>query len=352
MVRGLVAVVAALPAGDAGAQAFDPATVRAEVAGPPTEVLVLGTAHLSGMPASFAPEHLAPVLDRLAAWKPDAISIEALSGPQCDELRRYDAFMPGTAKQYCWDPAAAQEAVGFDMAAATIEAARLLKAWPAAPTPAQRRRLAAVFLAGGERASALVQWLRLPADERRAGDGLSADMAALLAKGPTQRNEDYLLAAALAARLGLERVYPTDDHTADLSVPDEPGYGEALQRIWKGAAAKRLAANKAEEAKLGTPAGTLGYYRYLNAPDQPQVVFDSDFGAALNDRTPELYGRRYAAWWEVRNLRMVANIRAIAVPRPGMRVLAVVGASHRGYFEAYLRQMHDVRVADIGAVLR
>lgn len=352
MVRRTIAAMAALLAGDAGAQAFDPAAMRAKVAGPRTEVLVLGTAHLSGVPDAFRPEHLAPVLDRLAAWRPDAISIEALSGPQCDDLRRYDALQPGTAEQYCWDPAAVQAAVGLGMVAATIEAARLLKAWPAAPTPVQRRRLAAVFLAGGERASALVQWFRLPAAERRAGDGLSADMAALLAKAPTQRNENYLLAAALAARLGLERVYPTDDHTADLSVPDEPGYGKALERIWSGSAAKRLAADKAAQAKLGTPAGTLAYYRYLNGPDQPRVVFDSDFGAALKDRAPERYGRRYVAWWEVRNLRMVANIRAVAVPRPGMRVLAVVGASHRGYFEAYLRQMHDVAVADVAAVLR
>jgi hypothetical protein len=35
-----------------------------------------------------------------------------------------------------------------------------------------------------------------------------------------------------------------------------------------------------------------------------------------------------------------------------MRMLVIVGASHKGYLEAYLHQMHDVRVLDTGALLR
>ncbi|WP_416211167.1 hypothetical protein [Nitrospirillum sp. BR 11828] len=49
---------------------------------------------------------------------------------------------------------------------------------------------------------------------------------------------------------------------------------------------------------------------------------------------------------------MVANIRDVLGQHPGSRLLAIVGASHKGYYEAYLNQMHDVRLADTGAVLR
>ncbi len=38
--------------------------------------------------------------------------------------------------------------------------------------------------------------------------------------------------------------------------------------------------------------------------------------------------------------------------RPGMRVLVVVGASHKAYLEAYLNQMHDVRIVGTDAILR
>ncbi len=49
---------------------------------------------------------------------------------------------------------------------------------------------------------------------------------------------------------------------------------------------------------------------------------------------------------------MVGNIRDVLGQHPGMRMLAIVGASHKGYYEAYLNQMHDVRLVSADAVLR
>jgi hypothetical protein len=331
--------------------AFDPRAHRA-IAGPPTEILVLGSPHLSGLPPAFTPASLGPVLDRLAAWKPGLITIEALSGAECDHLKRYAALYPGTFDDYCWDPAPAEKATGLDVARATVEARRLLAAWPTAPLAADRRRLAATFLAAGDRASALVQWLRLPEAERHVGDGLDAALVETLRATEDRRNENYQIAARLAARLGLERVYPADDHTADdVTAALGTDFDKAMQRIW-AAAAPRIAKLNAKEAGLGTPAATLDLYRYYNLPATMDDAFASDFGAALCDDTPALYGRRYVGWWEVRNLRMVANIRAVSAGQPGVRVLSVVGASHKGYFEAYLAMMHEVRLVDAAAILK
>ena len=344
-------LIAALAGAAAGGQGFDPRAHRV-FAGPPSEVLVLGTPHLSGLPKAFKPEDLSSLLDRLAAWQPDAITIEASSGPDCEELRRYAPLHPEAAETYCFDPAPAQRVLGLDMLAATIAVARMFAAWPARPTPAQRRRLAALLLAAGEPASALVQWLRLPAAERHAGDGLDVTLAESLDARRTKRNEDYLIAAVLAARLGLDRVYPTDDHTADDESGSDEAYGKAVSAAWDNpATAARKREGDALAAKLGTSQATLALYRAYN-PAIADAAFVSDFGAALREPSPQRYGRRYVGWWETRNLRMVANIRAVLQKRPGTRLLTIVGASHAGYFKAYLSMMHDVRVADTEAALR
>lgn len=332
---------------------FDPRELKGDIAGRPTELMVLATPHLSGFPKTFDPKNLDPLLTRLAAWKPRIITIERLSGPVCEHLVRYKARYGSTAENYCWDPAPAEKATGLNVVAATAEVDRLLASWPDRPTVAQRRRLAATFLAANDQSSALVQWLRLPTLERRAGDGIDAALAARLETLRTRRNEDFLIAAALAARLGLERVHPIDDHTADPSFSYDPGYGKAIERIWDTPAVKkRLAEEAALQQGLSTGEGVLRVYRYYNQPSQARLVFDSDFGAALRDGSPQQYGRRYAAAWETRNLRMVANIRDVAATQPGSRVMSIVGASHKGYFEAYLNMMHDVRLADAQAVLR
>jgi len=93
-------------------------------------------------------------------------------------------------------------------------------------------------------------------------------------------------------------------------------------------------------------------YRAYNAPTVPAMAYQSDFGANLVEPSPQAFGRRYLGFWETRNLRMVANMRDVLGRYPGTRMLTIVGASHKGYYEAYLDQMHDVRLVDPEPVLR
>jgi hypothetical protein len=354
-VTGLLAATALLCAASAHAQdIFDPSKLKGPAKGTPNEVLVLGTAHLSGLKAPFQPASLRLLHEKLMTWKPGAIAIEALSGVQCDHLRRFPQRFKDMIESYCWDPAPARAATGLDVPGATAEADRLLAAWPASPTPAQRRRLAAVFLAGGERASALVQWLRLPEAERHTGDGLDAALVAVLDKQRERRNEDTLIAAPLAAALGLERIHAMDDHTEySTADTDEKASGEAIMKAWDNpATAKRRKTDEEMAPKLGDPEGVMAMYRTLNDPAQARLVFDSDFGAALEEGSPQQFGRGYVTYWEVRNLRMAANIREAIGLHPGGRTLVIVGTSHKGYLEAYLNQMHDVRIVPALQVLR
>ncbi|SFR79650.1 hypothetical protein SAMN04487782_0483 [Stenotrophomonas maltophilia] len=342
-------------AADAGYRpSFDPGQLKGPPAGHVNEVLVLGSPHLSGLPATFQPAMLEPLLQRLQAWRPTAIAVENLSGLQCDFMRRNPARYAESVESYCVDPAPAQAATGLDVPAANAEVDRVLAAWPATPTHAQRRRLAALFLAAGENGSALVQWLRLPAQERRAAEGLSPQLVQFLDKRAARRDEVSLIAAELAARLGLERLWAVDDHTADSPTPAalEKAAGEAIMNAWNNPASKaRRAADAALQAGLGSTDGLLALYRNYNAPETIAQVYDSDFGAALVEPSPQGFGRSYVGYWETRNLRMVANMREVLGQHPGTRMLTLVGASHKGYYEAYLNQMHDVQLVDANSVL-
>jgi hypothetical protein len=341
----------------APAQNFDPRAYQSAHIGAPTRIMVLGTPHLSGTPDGWDPAMLELVLQRLAQFKPDAIAIEALTGPAIHGLFAYRESHPDVARDYGGRAMVlaglTRSTLAMDMPQAEAELRRTLAAWPAVPGPADRRRLAALFVAAGDPNSALVQWWRLDSAERKADTHVSALLARELDAFGSRRNENHLIAARLAQRLGLERVYPTDDQSDEqdpaMDKPLEAFMAEPwLQALLADPAFKALA----EAAKrLRTPDEALGTYRMLNSAATGRLDADGQWLNMINRPSPQQAGRRRVAQWEVRNLRMVANIREVSARHPGGRVLVIVGSAHKPWFDAYLRQMSDVAVDDMAALL-
>lgn len=314
----------------------------------PTEVVVLGTPHLSGI-EHLRPEWLDPLIDRLAVWEPRLIAIEGLSGPECYLVRAYEKSWPETAESYCKTVeklvALAAKSIGLDMPAAEARAEIAVGKLTSNSTAAERRRMAALFAAAGNLGSAAVQWLRLEAEERHADDNVNGDLAKALDELSARRNENYLIAAALAARLGLDRLYAMDDHLSDrLQAEAPPGLGQAMQKMWSGPRPALALHAVAMEKALNSADALLDYYRFMNRADVGEAFVQSDMGKAYATPSNENFGRRYVAWWETRNLRMIANIRQAFGHEPGARTLVIVGTTHKPYFDAYLRMMHEMRV--------
>ena len=320
-----------------------------DMTGPRAQILVLGTVHLSELPAGLDPASLQGVLDRLAAFRPDIITIEALSGEECDLAARYPARY---GLDYCAPTDIAKAATGLDVPAAVAEVDKTFKAWPAQPTPAQRRRLAALLLAANDRASAYAQWLQLPEAERQPGEGLDASLVTLLGQIATRRNENYLLASRLAARLDLQRVHAVDNHTGDnIAVADEEAFGKAMSAAW-GAGSAALNEREKRVKELSAAPDLLPLYRYANDPGYLQALADVNVKAALRAKSPQGYPQIWVAGWETRNLRMVANIREAFRERPAARVLSIVGASHKPWFDTWLGQQQGVDIVDVAGVLK
>lgn len=360
-VRGVFAMLAAglwLSAGVA-AQGFDPTAYRDAVVGEPTRVLVLGTPHLSNMPEGWQPSALEPLLAKLAAFDPDVITIENLPGHLIHRMWAYRESHPQVAVHFAGRLlAVADEAklsVGMDMPEARAAADAMLRAWPDEPEPAHRRTLAARLAAAGDAYSALVQWVRLPEGERVAGDGVSAALAEDLNELAVRRDESSLIAARLAARLGLERVFAVDHQSTEGLTPAQskrfyaevwPGH---MERFRADPLMRELIGKKEE---MTDAASTLEAYRFYNDAAVNQRQDDLSWGGLIAQAGPDDAARRRLAGWEMRNLRMAASIREASATAPGGRVLVLVGAGHKNWLEHYLGMMADVEVVQAGDVLR
>jgi Family of unknown function (DUF5694) len=350
---GMFLALAAVGVAQAETPAFDPRSWKGAHLGSPTQVLTIGSTHIGQLDKPVTPEMLAPLLDKLEAFRPEIITHEGLSGEQCDLVKRYSSRYPGIFDSYCFDTAEAEKATGLTVATAMERIDTVLASWPANPTATQRRQLASSFLAANDRPSAQVQWLQLPKNERKLGDGVDEALLKILTREDTKPNETYDVAVVLAARLGLQRVFAVDDHTADsIQGLAGPNLDLFLKGFWGTAKSPIFDEFDSRETKLSSGDDVLELYRFMNQPAAQREFVTLDFKGAMNKPSPEDYGRVYLAWYETRNLRMVANIRAAFGNKPGARVLNIVGVSHKAYYDAYLSMMSDVQLVDAEQILK
>jgi hypothetical protein len=348
------AVLMSFQAVTASAQPFDPASIRVAAGGQVSEILLLGSPHLSRIEGEFDLAWLDPLLATLVGFGPVAILTETLPGEALHGLVAYEGLYPGVAKMFGATTLRlsneATSRLGMSMAAAEAEARGLMKGWPAEPAPADRRRLAALFIAAGDLNSALVQWSRLAEQERVARDGISPDAAAHLARMSESSNETVSIGVRLAVMLGLDRLWAMDDHSeTDLVFSALDAVTAAEQSPELAAARTRRPAP--EFTRITSSATVLVAYREHNSDKTGRRDAQHQWLTRLEAGVHQDIHRRRIAAWETRNLRMAANIREVSARYPGQRILVVVGSAHKPYLEAYLRGMSDVRIVRAADIL-
>jgi len=152
-------------------------------------------------------------------------------------------------------------------------------------------------------------------------------------------------------------VLKADEPVAGVLCGEDAGVDEAITVLTggKGGLATICAVRDEEdrlEKNLRTGDDVVALYRLMNAPQSQRDTIASDMGRAVSYRPGQPYGRQYVAWWETRNLRIAANIRSTLQKDPKARVLSIIGATHKGYLDAYLDMMQDIRIVDAEQFLK
>ncbi|MFC5511946.1 hypothetical protein ACFPOU_12525 [Massilia jejuensis] len=91
----------------------------------------------------------------------------------------------------------------------------------------------------------------------------------------------------------------------------------------------------------------LPLYRAINDPQRLRVLAEANVAPMMQAPFERGYPRIWVAGREIRNLRMVANVRE----RPGARVPAVVGASHKPWFDSWPGMLQGGEIVDALKVL-
>ena len=168
-------------------------------------------------------------------------------------------------------------------------------------------------------------------------------------------NENFLIAARLAEVMGLSRLYAMDDQEGkDLY---GPVYEALVPSIEKSKRAKeffnssKMIRHSQRLEREGLSAQNLmPLYRFFNSDEYGRLVVNDEWGQFVDGDLVKRPALSRLAMWDRRNLAMVSNVLGVATSYAGERMLVVVGASHKVFFDDYLdrsigvkvRQLHEV----------
>ncbi len=337
--------------------AVAPAQVLAPLVaeGERTQVMVLGSPHLGQLGETLVPSALDSLLDVLATYRPTVIAVEqmppaliaAMEGPDGP----YGDVMQQLVGAYREHGARIREQLGLTRGEAAARAEQLLA------EDGDRGELILVLMAAYDYLSAALQWSYLPRETRAAQAGIPGELAAYLDGLLSRNNELFSVGLRLAATLGLQRMRYIDDHQDKDELYDAVMNDELLAGFETGGIFDRLSDDGMRRdfqrrLEQGARAGDLlPAYVYMNSAKYQRDDVADQWGLFLRSKLPSRADRSRLALWEVRNLNMVSHIRRASVLDPGGRILVIVGAAHKPFFDAYLHQMSDMRVVHLADFL-
>lgn len=320
------------------------------------QVMVVGTAHLSRLnPTPSVAQRLA-VVDRLAAFEPTLVCVEAIPGERVQQFagnpQQYGELLATFARDAVRLAPEQQLRLSVDGKAARAEA-RTLEQRPGTLDAPTRLRLIALQLAGYEPWSALLNWTALTNAERDAAqERLGRDAAERLRTLSDSPNEIASIAIPLARRMGHRRLCAADIFADELGVQSlEQELLPLLQDSTIARALESLNARQAAHWHAERPDGLVTLYSWMNSDEYATMDRSAEWepfarGAALHDA-----GKRRLALWHARNSDIAAHVFRAMASAEGKRTLLVIGASHRPFIEQALRAQPWVDVVPAAARL-
>lgn len=327
-----------------------------------TKVFVLGSMHFSDFEERFETSMIDSLMTALRDFAPQAVAVERLPGRDIAAMERWGGPYKKYVQQdyfggtFLHHGHLIRKQAGWSWSEANRQADSILVVARSAPdafSVEDRLALTRSLTAAYRLPSAFLQWKSLSPEERSAQDVLPDTTIEDLNKRLDAANEVYTIGTRLAHERGLQRLYPIDYQAHRIPKAEVSSlYGATMDSVGKALMSHPTIERMFALQKSGLTSGSLlPLFRYINTEKWSRDRVDLHWKELLRRPTPENAGAAGVALYEMRNLHMVGRIQRMVAQHPGERVLVVVGASHKPFFDAYLRQMMGVKVVDADAVL-
>lgn len=318
-----------------------------------TQILILGTQHLSQV-KNFNTNLLNTLITDLENYHFDAVCIENMPAQLLYDIQSrndsaYAELIERWGKERLDLAKSTQQYLKIGFLEAQTKANEIFSGNTL--NQGSRKMLIKYLLASCDLASAVLQYqylMKIKGENTSSFDSKTINKLEYLSNSP---NEIYSLAVRLAQKTGLQKIEYIDDFQDEAMLlkyfPVFISDYKNNMELFKNVSSHPVFLKMDSLLNLGVQNNNLlPLYLFLNSKEFQQQDFEAQWKIWLNTKFPSGSDKARYALWEMRNLKISANIMKTAAFYPGKKILVIIGASHKLFLEKYLQQAPNIRLLE------
>lgn len=321
-----------------------------------SSVLILGVPPLNVLRKDFSPALLDSLILILKKFNPSLICIDGISPKEIEAFQHLDEYHNklvnsiASKEIYLAEQVRKKYKLNYSRSIEEIDSLMRKDISDKALSIKERTELIKHLIAVYDIYSAALQWSYFSRQEKLKAEiepSLKEELEQLL----NSNDENSSIGIRLAREIKIQKLYPVNDYSDKiyLDMISDKLYEEMLiSEVYLNSRKDILdyqTDRKLKEALANK--NLLPFFRHINSMDYIIRSTDKNWGIYYKMFLDSGLDRTRVALWEMKCMRIAANIREISSFYPGKNVLVIIDVSAKPFLEEYLKSMGDIRITGL-----
>ncbi len=321
-----------------------------------TQVMILGVPPLNVLRKDFSPALLDSLIIKLKKFNPSLICIDGISPKEIESFRHFDEYHSKLVNSLASKEISLAESIrkkyklNYSNSLEDIDS--LLKKEYSGSSLSFNERTDFVknLIAVYDIYSASLQWSYLTDEEKSKAD-IEPSIKSELDQILNSNDENSSIGIRLAKELKLQRLFPINDYSDKfyLDKISDKLYEEMLiSEVYLNSRKDILDYQTDKKLKESlSKKNLLPFFEHLNSIDYIIKTTNKNWGIYYKMFLDSGLDRTRVALWEMKCLRIAANIREISSFYPGKNILVIIDVSAKPFLEDYLKSIGDLKITSL-----
>uniref|UniRef100_A0A832G8E0 Uncharacterized protein n=1 Tax=Ignavibacterium album TaxID=591197 RepID=A0A832G8E0_9BACT len=324
-----------------------------------TKIMILGVPPLNVLRKDFSPVLLDSLILVLKKFNPSLICIDGISPKEIETFLLMDEYHSRLAYNLAPKEIELAELVRkkykltYSEAITYTDSVFYLNILNTSLNLSQRLELIKNLLASYDIYSAALQWGYLLPEEKKKAEleiKIKEELEALL----NSNDENSSIGIRLAKEKNIQKLYPINDYSDKfyLDKISDKLYEEMLiSEVYLNSRKDilDLETDKILKQSLSTK-NLLPFFRHINSTEYILKSTNKNWGIYYRMFLDSGLDRARASLWEMKCLRIAANIREVSSFHPGKNILVIIDVSAKPFLEQYLKSLGDVKIHQLNEI--